>query len=200
VASARWILEYNLSQTANREIGVPRDSQEWLRPYRVESDLLLGRYREAEPRFHAEERSGLGPSFCGCLVIPMEQSGTFVLLLRVGAEVHHWPMGRTIEIVANNASASKERRTNRRATVARKLLICPSEPPFSEEVQPTSNVSRGGMYFVTASKHYYVGMRVSLIAGYTPNDPCNATSFGEIVRITKLEDGRFGVAVRVRLA
>lgn len=106
----------------------------------------------------------------------------------------------TTDIAVSSPVGAKERRASRRSKVARKVLVCPSEPPFSEEVQPSLNVSRGGLYFVTPARHYYAGMRVSVISGYAPNDPCNTTSFGEVVRIDKLEDGKFGIAVRIRLA
>ena len=80
------------------------------------------------------------------------------------------------------------------------MLISPADPRYREEVQPTENLARGGLYFVTSAKHYYLGMRVSLVAGYEPNDPCNAKSFGEIIRIDKLKDDRLGIAVQILLA
>lgn len=58
----------------------------------------------------------------------------------------------------------------------------------------------GGVYFVTLSRLYYTGMRVNLISGYAPNDPCNSVSVGEVVRIDKLKDGKSGIAVRILLA
>src|SRR5579862_2919029 len=108
-------------------------------------------------------------------------------------------MARTTEIAAGIQAGCKERRAGRRTKVARKLLVRPCDPHYSEEIQPTANLCRGGLYFITASKHYYVGMRLEVISGYVPNDPCNSKSLGEIVRIDKLEDGRLGIAVRVLL-
>jgi hypothetical protein len=40
-------------------------------------------------------------------------------------------------------------------------------------------------------------MHLSVILGYTPNDPCNAASFGEILRVDPLPKNRIGVAVRI---
>lgn len=109
-------------------------------------------------------------------------------------------MERKTEIAECGQAESQERRAGRRSKVQRKVLICPADPRYSEEVQPTENFARGGFYFVTTAKHYYLGMRVSLVSGYAPNDPCNTRSLGEIVRIDKLKDDKLGIAVRVLLA
>jgi len=116
------------------------------------------------------------------------------------AEVTYWSMDGTDEVAAAKESGVTERRAGRRAKVERKLLVRASEPPFGEEVKATSNVSRRGVYFVTLSRLYYTGMRVNLISGYAPNDPCNSVSVGEVVRIDKLKDGKSGIAVRILLA
>lgn len=109
-------------------------------------------------------------------------------------------MGRKTEIAESSQAGSTERRVGRRSKIQRRVLICPADPRYQEEVQPTENFGRSGLYFVTAAKHYYIGMRVSLVSGYAPNDPCNTRSLGEIVRIDKLKDDKLGIAVRVLLA
>jgi hypothetical protein len=95
--------------------------------------------------------------------------------------------------------AQQEHRASRRVKVSRPLLARPSDPKYKEEVQVTLNTSRDGIYFRTRLKHYHVGMRVSLILGYTPNDRCNSTSFGKVVRVDRLEDGSFGIAVHIEV-
>jgi hypothetical protein len=109
-------------------------------------------------------------------------------------------MGRTNEIVESSPASQKERRTRRRAKIARNVLIRPCDPRYRGEVQATANWSRDGLYFVTSSKHYYMNMRLTLTTDYEANDPCKSSSFGEIVRIDKLEDGKLGIAVRILLA
>jgi PilZ domain-containing protein len=96
--------------------------------------------------------------------------------------------------------AEKERRAARRVKISRPILARPSDPKYDEEVQNTLNTSRDGLYFATRAKHYHVGMRLSVTLGYSPSDPCNSASFGEVVRIDRLEDGRFGIAVQIRLS
>jgi hypothetical protein len=96
--------------------------------------------------------------------------------------------------------AGQEHRANRRVKISRPLLARPSDPKYKEEVQQvTLNTSRDGLYFRTRAKHYHVGMRVSLILGYIPNDRCNSTSLGKVVRIDRLEDGSFGIAVHIEM-
>jgi hypothetical protein len=95
--------------------------------------------------------------------------------------------------------SEQEHRTSRRVKVSRPLLARPSDPKYKEEVQVTLNTSRDGLYFRTRLKHYHVGMRVSVILGYIPNDRFNSTSLGKVVRIDRLEDGSFGIAVHIEM-
>ena len=95
--------------------------------------------------------------------------------------------------------AEKERRAARRVKISRPMLARPSDPKYKEEVQSTLNASRDGLYFTTSDNHYYVGMRLSVTLGYAPSDSCNSASFGKVVRIDQLKDGRFGIAVRIQV-
>jgi len=95
--------------------------------------------------------------------------------------------------------AKQEHRASRRVKISRPLLARPSDPKYKEEVQTSLNTSRDGLYFRTRANHYYVGMRVSVILGYAPTDRCNSTSYGEVVRIDRLKDGSFGIAVQIQL-
>lgn len=93
--------------------------------------------------------------------------------------------------------AQEERRKGRRVKISLPMLVRPSDPKHKEEVQATLNASRDGLYFTTRAEHYYVGMRLSVIFGYAPTDRCNSASSGKVVRIDRLEDGRFGIAVEI---
>ena len=105
----------------------------------------------------------------------------------------------TTEKAVIEAVPEKERRGARRVKISRPMLARPSDPKYKEEVQSSVNASRDGLYFTTQAKHYYVRMRLSVTLGYSPNDPCNSTSFGEVVRIDWLKDDRFGIAVKIHL-
>src|SRR6266404_2935432 len=94
----------------------------------------------------------------------------------------------TTETAVITPAGQHEHRASRRVKISRPLLVRPSDPKYEEEVQVTLNTSRDGLYFRTRVKHNHVGMRVSVILGYTPNDRCNSTSLGKIIRIDRLED------------
>jgi PilZ domain len=95
--------------------------------------------------------------------------------------------------------AEEDRRAGRRVNISRPMLARPSDPTFKEEVQTTLNTSRDGLYFSTQAEHYYVGMRVSVILEYASTDRGNSTYFGDVVRIDRLKDGSFGIAVQIRV-
>jgi hypothetical protein len=76
----------------------------------------------------------------------------------------------TTETVVIAPVSGKEHRASRRVMISRPLLVRPSDPKYKEEVQVTLNTSRNGLYFRTQAKHYHVGMRVSVILGYIPNE------------------------------
>jgi PilZ domain len=105
----------------------------------------------------------------------------------------------TTETAVIAPAPEQEQRASRRVMISRPLLVRPSDPKYKEEVQVTLNTSRNGLYFSTRAKHYHVGMRVSVILGYIPNDRCNSTSLGKVVRIDRLEDGSFGIAVHIEM-
>ncbi len=107
----------------------------------------------------------------------------------------------TNENVVVEAVAEKERRKSRRAKISRPMLASPTDPQYKnkEEVQSSVNASRNGLYFTTRAGHYHVGMHLNITLGYAPNDPCNSPSLGEVVRVDRLDDGRFGVAVKIHL-
>ena len=93
----------------------------------------------------------------------------------------------------------KEQRRGRRAKISKPVRVRPVDPNYKEEVQTTLDASRSGLYFTTRARHYYVGMRVRVTFPYAGFDPCQSESTGEVVRVEQLEDGRFGVAVRILL-
>ena len=92
---------------------------------------------------------------------------------------------------------SKEARTAPRARLEQAVRIRPLDPHYQDEVSKTANTSRRGIYFVTSAVHYYVGMDVGVTRGFKANDPLNREENGEVVRIEKLSQGQFGVAIRI---
>jgi hypothetical protein len=94
-------------------------------------------------------------------------------------------------------TAAKECRLTPRETLSEPVLIRPCDPVYPEEICTTANVSRNGLYFVTPSKHYAVGMNVVVMLNFGPNDPIHREQVGDVVRIEKVDGDKFGVAVRI---
>jgi hypothetical protein len=78
--------------------------------------------------------------------------------------------------------------------------VRPSEPRDDHfEDRPVSvNASREGIYFLTRKEAYYTGMRVFVTFPYSsPNDPMNCEYVAQVVRLEKLANGKFGVALNL---
>lgn len=92
-----------------------------------------------------------------------------------------------------------DRRRNCRATRPMPVRIRFAGTVAHEEIRPTLNASRDGIYFSTSAKHYQEGMplRVSFLHG--PQEPCRSDYAGEVVRIEQFSHGCVGIAVRLFL-
>ena len=100
---------------------------------------------------------------------------------------------------AAGASTTSERRKQTRAGVNLAVRVRPAEAKDGdfEEVRGTLNASDQGLYFTTASKCYYPGMRLRVTFPYNSSED-TLTSWedsAEVTRADHLKDGRFGVAV-----
>jgi hypothetical protein len=93
-----------------------------------------------------------------------------------------------------------EKRRSRRAKIARTLRVRPSDPKDEhfEDLPVSINASREGVLFKTRRATYYPGMRVFVTFPYSsPHDPMNCEYVAQVVRVDKLPNGRFGVAVNL---
>ena len=105
----------------------------------------------------------------------------------------------TIETSKAVGPARDERRGNCRVRLARPVHVRPSDPRNGtfDEVLTTQNICRGGLYFHTSSPHYEVGMRLFVTYPYDPSVRLSDSDYlVVVVRIDRLADGRWGVAVR----
>ncbi len=93
--------------------------------------------------------------------------------------------------------AIKERRQRQREDLSVPVRVCPCDPRYSEEVCTTLNVSRNGLYFATSTGHYFPGMNVIVTLNFRWDDPMQREYIGDVVRLERLEDGKWGVAVRI---
>jgi len=94
-------------------------------------------------------------------------------------------------------TAAKECRTSPREILSEPVRIRPSDPQFTEEICTTANVSRGGLYFTTPTRHYFVGMNVVVTLNFGLDDPRHREQIGDVVRVDPLADDMVGVAIRI---
>jgi hypothetical protein len=80
------------------------------------------------------------------------------------------------------------------------MRVRPSVPGPNqfEEVLETTNISRTGIYFVSAKKFYSKGMRLFVECPYSADfGAINRDYLAEVVRIKELPNGEYGVAVHL---
>jgi hypothetical protein len=97
-------------------------------------------------------------------------------------------------------TAHMEKRLNQRAKMSRMLRVRPSDPndEHFEELPVSANVSRQGIYFHTNRSDYYKSMRLFITFPFTfAQDSMACEYLAEVVRVDKLPDARFGVAVHL---
>jgi PilZ domain len=95
-----------------------------------------------------------------------------------------------------------QQRRSRRAKIAKPLRVRPSEPrdEHFEDMPVSINASKEGIYFHTRRSNYYKGMRVFVTFPFTsPHDPMNCEYVAEVVRVENLANGRFGVALNLKM-
>jgi hypothetical protein len=94
-------------------------------------------------------------------------------------------------------TAKEERRKAPRVKLPRSVRVRPFDFRLSEEVCMTANVSRTGHYIETSVGHYYAGMNVSVARNFQPEDRVHHEETGTVTRVERLNDGRWGVALRI---
>jgi hypothetical protein len=91
-------------------------------------------------------------------------------------------------------------RKSPRAPLARPMRVRPSEPrdEHFEDKPISANASREGVYFTTGRTEYCKGMRLFVTyPAPSANDPISCEYLAEVVRVEKLAEQRFGVAVKL---
>jgi hypothetical protein len=88
-----------------------------------------------------------------------------------------------------------ERRMSPRTRLTQLMRIRPLNAGAPTDYCTTFDVSRTGIYFRTSASHYEVGKKFYVARDFVVADPNREETIGAVVRIDKLEDGSFGVAV-----
>lgn len=102
--------------------------------------------------------------------------------------------------MSNGESKRPEKRISPRTNLSRMLRIRPSEGDAEhfEELPVSANVSKNGIYFHTNLSNYRLGMRLFVTYPFTfANDPMKSEYVAEVIRVEKLADSRFGIAIRL---
>jgi DNA-binding NarL/FixJ family response regulator len=94
-------------------------------------------------------------------------------------------------------SKPRERRRRARSNLSQGVHIRPFDPTLPAEHCTSVNASKDGMYCVTSSKHYAQDMNVYVMSDYEPGSPMNDALTGLVVRVEKLEDDKWGVAIQI---
>jgi len=94
--------------------------------------------------------------------------------------------------------APKDRRITSRIDQSQTVRIRPVESKYAEEIRTTLNVSWDGLYFATSMGHYSSGMIVYVARNFQSNNPANREEKGTVVRVDKLKEGRWGVAIHFK--
>jgi hypothetical protein len=94
-------------------------------------------------------------------------------------------------------TAITERRKTLREDLSLPVRVCPCDSQYPEEVCTTLNVSRNGLYFATDTGHYFPGMNVIVTLNFRWDDPMQREYIGDVARLERLEDGKWGVAIRI---
>jgi hypothetical protein len=95
-----------------------------------------------------------------------------------------------------------DKRQSRRAKIAKPMRVRPSDPrdEHFEDIPVSINASKEGIYFHTRRNNYYKGMRLFITFPFSSaHDPMNCEYVGEVVRVESLANGRFGVAISLKV-
>jgi len=113
------------------------------------------------------------------------------------------------EIASSNAQVAAaaegdypQKRRSRRVKMSRPVRVRPSEPrdDHFEDLITSINASKEGIYFHSRRPGYYKGMRVFVTFPYSSgHDPMNCDYVAEVVRVETLPNGKFGVAVDLKM-
>jgi hypothetical protein len=110
-------------------------------------------------------------------------------------------MMQTMENAVEKSRAQKgsERRGRGRVKLSQLVRVRPSEPGGEQfdEVIPTENICRTGVYFLTARKVFRPKMRLFVTYPYNPGTSILSEYLGEVVRVDERPDGTRGVAVHL---
>ena len=94
-------------------------------------------------------------------------------------------------------SESTERRRQPRINLSHVVRIRPLDSRLPPDSCTTFNVSQDGLFLATSAGHYALGTNVYVTSDFQAGKPMNYAVTGVVVRVEKLEDDKWGVAIRI---
>src|ERR1700681_2135644 len=92
---------------------------------------------------------------------------------------------------------TKERRRQPRTNLSQVVRIRRFDPSWPPEYCTTLNVSQDGLYFATSEGHYALGLNIYVTSEFRPNSLINYAIEGVVVRVDRLENEKWGVAIHI---
>jgi hypothetical protein len=90
-----------------------------------------------------------------------------------------------------------ERRRQPRTNLSEVLFIRASDSRLAPDSCTSLNVSKDGLYLATLAGNYAPGLKVCVTSEFHVGTQLNFISEAIVVRVEKLEDGRWGVAIQI---
>jgi hypothetical protein len=90
-----------------------------------------------------------------------------------------------------------ERRRQPRTNLSQVALIRPLDSRLPPDSCTTFNVSQDGLYLATVAGHYAPGVNVYVTSDFRSESPVNYAMGGVVVRVEKLENDKWGVAIHL---
>jgi|SRR5450631_1304879 PilZ domain len=92
---------------------------------------------------------------------------------------------------------STERRRQPRTNLSEVIFIRPSDSRLPPDSCTTVNISQDGLYLATLADHYAPGVNVYVTGDFRPDSSINYATAGVVVRVEKLRDDKWGVAIHI---
>ena len=93
---------------------------------------------------------------------------------------------------------SVERRRSARSKGTEHVRIRPADPRHPEKICIPANLSKTGLFFMTATGNYFTGMNVFVTRDFSPENPRQREESGVVVRVRSLGSGHAGVAILMK--
>src|ERR1700680_2798067 len=92
---------------------------------------------------------------------------------------------------------STERRRQPRTNLSQVVRVRRFDASWPPEYCTTFNVSQDGLYFATLASHYAPGVNIYLTSDFQPGSPMTYAMAGVGVRVEKLKEDKWGVAIPI---